>query len=139
MNKSYSEVKLVTDGACRGNPGLGATAFIIFDMDDQIIEQGGRCIGETTNNQAEYLALIEGLENASKYTKGSIRCFSDSQLVINQVKEEWKIKDEKLKVLFLKVLSKESEFEKVDYCHIKREHHDIQMADKLANQILDLK
>lgn len=68
--KNISELKLVTDGGCRGNPGLGAIGFILFAMDNRVIAKGGKLIGQTTNNRAEYLALIEGLEQTSKYTDG---------------------------------------------------------------------
>lgn len=131
------EVKLVTDGGCRGNPGLGAIAFILVDMRNQIIAKEGKLIGYTTNNQAEYLALIEGLENAAKYTRGIVHCFLDSELVIKQVQEEWKIKDEKLRKLFYEVPDRESVFKEVNYIHLKRTHRVIQLVDKIINKTLD--
>jgi len=135
--ENIREVKLVTDGGCRGNPGIGAIGFILFNLNDQVIAKGGKHIGQTMNNKAEYLALIEGLEKAAMYTKGIVHCFLDSELVVRQVKEEWKIKDEELRKLFYKVLDKESMFEEVSYTHLKRTHRDIQLVDRIVNQTLD--
>lgn len=131
------EVKLVTDRGCRGNPGLGAIAFILVDMRNRIIAKGGKRIGYTTNNKAEYLALIEGLENTAKYTRGIVHCFLDSELVVKQVKVEWKIKDEDLRKLFFKVLDKESMFKEVNYVHLRRTHRAILLVDEIVNQTLD--
>ena len=77
-------VKLYTDGGCRGNPGPGAIAFRILDENNNELERGSECIGHTTNNRAEYHALIKGLECAAKHTRGIVRCYLDSELVIKQ-------------------------------------------------------
>lgn len=137
MTKQYEEVKLVTDGGCRGNPGPGAIAFILMDGDNKVLFRFGKLIGQTTNNKAEYTALIEGLACAAAYTNGEVRCYSDSLLVVKQVQDEWKIKDEELKRLYLKVLDKESAFENVTYTHLRRTHPDIEAADKIVNDTLD--
>jgi ribonuclease HI len=76
MPSYIDKVKLYTDGGCRGNPGPGAIAFRILDEDNHVLENYCDCIGETTNNRAEYHALIKGLESAAKHTRGFIRtCF----------------------------------------------------------------
>ncbi len=137
MTKHNEEIKLVTDGGCRGNPGLGAIAFIIMNCDNKVLFRFGKLIGQTTNNKAEYTALIEGLACAAAYTNGVVCCYSDSLLVVKQVQDEWKIKDEELKRLYLKVLDKESAFEKVTYTHLRRTHPDIEAADKIVNETLD--
>lgn len=132
-----NEIKLVTDGGCRGNPGPGAIAFILFDMSGREIARGSRVVGDTTNNQAEYTALIEGLACAEEYSSGTVHCFLDSQLVVNQVKDEWKIKDDELKGLYFKVLDKESAFDKVNFTHLRRTHPAIAAVDKIVNEALD--
>jgi len=137
MEKYFDKVKLITDGGCRGNPGEGAIGFIILDEKNRILTKVGKCIGYTTNNQAEYLALIEGLDYASKFTRGTVYCFLDSELVVNQVTEAWKIKDDELRKLFHKVLDKESAFKKVIYKHVRRTHQMIKEVDKIVNQSLD--
>jgi ribonuclease HI len=136
------EVKLVTDGGCRGNPGLGAIGFILFDLKNRVIAKGGKRIGYTTNNKAEYLALIEGLENTARYTKGIVHCYLDSELVVKQVKGEWKIKDEDLKKLFFKVLDKVSMFKEVNYvqsfieCSYFRNELHAKVLTFIANSLL---
>jgi len=137
MPKLNEEVKLVTDGGCRGNPGPGAIAFIIMDNVNKVLFRFGKLIGQTTNNKAEYTALIEGLARAVDYTSGTVNCFLDSQLVVKQVKDEWKIKDEELKRLYLNVLDNESVFEKVTYTHLRRTHPDIVAVDKVVNETMD--
>ncbi len=135
--EKLNEIKLVTDGGCRGNPGPGAIGFILFDLNGREITRGGKIIGDTTNNQAEYTALIEGLARAAEYSSGIVHCFLDSQLVVKQVKDEWKIKDNELKRFYFKVLEKESIFEKVSYTHLRRTHPDIEAVDKIVKEIMD--
>lgn len=137
MPKHNEEVKLVTDGGCRGNPGPGAIAFIIMDSDNKELFRFGKLIGQTTNNKAEYTALIEGLASTKAHTNGVVHCYSDSLLVVKQVQDEWKIKDEKLKHLCLKVLDNESAFAKVTYTHLRRTHPDIEAVDRIVNETLD--
>ncbi len=132
-----NEVKLVTDGGCRGNPGPGAIGFILFDLNGKEITRGSKIVGDTTNNRVEYLALIEGLACAAEHTSGTVHCFLDSQLVVKQVKDEWKIKDEELKRLYFKVLENESVFVKVTYTHLRRTHPDIEAVDRIVNETLD--
>ena len=131
--ENINEVKVVTDGGCRGNPGEGAIGFIILDERNRVLARVGKRIGYTTNNRAEYLALIEGLGHAAKYTKETVHCFLDSELVLKQVKQEWKIKDDELEKLFYQVLDKESAFKKVTYTHLPRTHRAIRAVDKIVN------
>ena len=135
--EDINEVKLVTDGGCRGNPGQGAIGFIILDEKNRVLARFGKRIGYTTSNRAEYLALIEGLGNAAKYTKGTVHCFLDSELVVKQVKQEWKIRDDKLGKLLYKVWDKESAFKKVTYTYLPRTHRAIRTVDKIVDQAFD--
>lgn len=137
MTKYLDKVYLVSDGGCRGNPGQGAIGFIILDEKQRILYRKAERIGHCTNNQAEFKALIEGLEHAARFTKGAVHCFLDSELVVKQVKQEWKVKDVKLEKLLYQVLDKESAFKKVTYKHIPRTHRAIRAVDKIVNQALD--
>jgi ribonuclease HI len=137
MERLPTAVRLITDGGCRGNPGLGAIGFLLLDENNRVLAKVGKCIGNTTNNRAEYQALIEGLDYASRYTRESVHCFLDSELVIRQVKEEWKIKEDELRELFSQVLIKESAFKQVTYTHLSRIHPMIRAVDKIVNQSLD--
>ena len=72
------KVKLCTDGGCRGNPGPGDIGYIILDENNNELESHAECVGETTNNRAEYLALIKGFDCAARHTRGTVYCFLDS-------------------------------------------------------------
>jgi|SRR3989344_5236298 len=130
-----------TDGASRNNPGEASIGIVIFDKKESVnpIDKYKDRIGKSTNNQAEYNALIKGLELASKLCKKEIFCFADSRLVVNQMKGEWKVKKKELKLLNEKAKKLEKMFEKVTYTNLPREHPKIKMADKLANEALDEK
>ena len=136
MTKYFDKVYLVSDGGCRGNPSQGAIGFIIFDEKNRVLARIGKRIGYTTSNRAEYLALIEGLGHAAKYTKGTVHCFLDSELVVKQVTQEWKIRDDKLGKLLYKVWDNESSFKKVTYTHLPRTHRAIRAVDKIVDQDL---
>ena len=124
------------DGACRGNPGPGAIGIIIRGEDKKIVlKEHKEYIGETTNNQAEYRAVIKSLKLAKNFTNKSIHIFSDSKLLVNQMNGEYKVKDKKIKVLYDEVIKLEKFFQDVKYEHVKREKSD--EADRLANAILD--
>jgi ribonuclease HI len=137
MTKYFEKLYLVSDGGCRGNPGQGAIGFIILDERNRVLARVGKRIGYTTNNRAEYSALIEGFGRAAKYTKGTVHCFLDSELVVKQVKQEWRIKDGELEKLFYQVLDNESAFKKVTYTHVPRTHRAIREVDKIVDQALD--
>lgn len=123
------------DGGARGNPGPAACAFVVYDDTKKHIFTGGKYLGETTNNQAEYSAVIEALKWVT--TQSSITFFLDSELVVKQLKGEYKVKDENLKI-------KKEEIDKLivncrlkikNFIHIPRERNSV--ADKKVNQILD--
>jgi ribonuclease HI len=89
-----------------------------------------------TNNQAEYRALIRGLELATKHTTGQVDCYSDSQLVVNQLNETWKV-NKKLRPLWIEGAGMENDFEKVTYNHLRRTDPRIEAVDAIANKALD--
>ncbi|MDF1498228.1 MAG: ribonuclease HI family protein [Patescibacteria group bacterium] len=135
-----SKLIIFTDGGSRGNPGPAACGAVIKNEAGKIILKSSKYIGKATNNQAEYEALILVLEkvkeiNKSKQTKVNIDCFLDSELVVKQLNREYKMKNEGLKPLFIKVNNLISEFNSVKFFHIPREKN--KLADKLVNQELD--
>ena len=124
------------DGACRGNPGHGAIGIIIKDENKKtVLKEHKEYIGETTNNQAEYRAVIRALYLAKNFTNKKVFIFSDSKLIINQLTGVYKVKDYKLKKLCLEVKKLEKSVQSVKYTHVKREENID--ADRLANEILD--
>ena len=136
----HQKVQVFTDGASRGNGSQEADAAIavrILDSSGKELESYAECIGRKTNNQAEYMAFIKGLELARGHTQVSVDCFSDSNLVIQQMKGLWKVGDPKLKSLWIKAVIKSDEFAKVTYTHLRRTDHRIAAVDALANDVLD--
>jgi ribonuclease HI len=123
-----------TDGGARGNPGPAGIGVVITD-DGRTIEEFGAYIGEATNNQAEYAALLAGLDRARKHTEADLVCILDSELVVKQLKGEYKVKSEELKKLAHQVRGLEGHFKSVSYRHTRREGNT--RADELVNQALD--
>ena len=129
------KARLHTDGGARGNPGPAGIGAVLFDENDNVIGELAKGIGATTNNVAEYKALIEGLELALAKGVTDIRVCMDSQLVVSQVKGEWKIKNERLRSLAGKAEILLRKFNSAKLQHVRREHN--ADADKLANQGMD--
>jgi len=129
------ELKIFTDGASRGNPGHSGIGIVILDKSGNLLEQFGEYIGHATNNIAEYKGLISALKRARKYLPCSVSLFLDSELVVKQLKREYRTKDETLKAYFEFVNQLLEEFEKYQIQYIPREKN--KAADKLANQAID--
>ncbi len=134
--KKQDILEIYTDGAARGNPGSAACAYIII-KDGDIIKQSSEFIGHSTNNTAEYHAIINALKDAEKYTRWEIKIFSDSELVIRQINKEYRIKKTHLSQLCSEVYLLVQKFEKVEFFHVGRENKFIKQADKLCNDCLD--
>ena len=129
-------IKLYTDGACSGNPGPGAIGIILLDENNQEIDAYAECIGHTTNNRAEYRALIKGLDLAAKHCRKTVICFLDSDVVVKQLNGDYRLKNDELRRLFHEVKDKERAFERVVYNHTHRSNHYIRKADSLTRQAL---
>ncbi len=123
------------DGACRGNPGEAGVGIVFQDEEGALFFKAYRYIGRATNNIAEYKALIFALEKARKLKAKSVRLYSDSQLLVNQIKGDYRVKDAKLKPLLREALSLIEEFSKVEIKGIDRGEN--QLADSLANRAVD--
>ena len=129
-------IKLYTDGGSRGNPGQAAIGCVLEDpVEGKIIREHAERIGIATNNVAEYRALIEGLKIAKRYHPNRLICFSDSQLIVKQLKGEYRVKMEALKPYFEEIMSLTGEFREIEFRHIPRE--DNFRADALLNKSLD--
>lgn len=129
---------LYTDGGARGNPGPAAAGAVIYDADSQKIEEFSSFLGITTNNQAEYQAMILGLGRIQKIIgdehvvkEVNVDMYSDSELIIKQLKGEYRVKSKALKPIFAKLQELISKFNKVSLQHIPR--HNNKEADKLVN------
>lgn len=128
------KIILNTDGGARGNPGPAGVG-VVLTKEEKIIFQEGRYIGETTNNQAEYKALILGLEKAKEMGVKEVECRLDSELIVKQMNREYKVRDADLAPLFVKVWNLSLSFQKITFRHVPREQN--KQADKLVNEALD--
>ncbi len=126
---------LHTDGGARGNPGPAGIGVVLHDRDGNVLGEIARGIGETTNNVAEYTALVEGLELALDKGVTELEIFVDSELVAAQVKGEWKIKNDRLRALAVRARSLIDRFDRATISHVRRDRN--ADADKLANQGMD--
>lgn len=127
-------VSLYTDGGSRGNPGDAGIGFRILEG-EVVLREGGDFIGRATNNIAEYRALIWGLENARDLGATHVDVNADSELMIKQLKGEYKVKNEGLKPLFQQARTTLSGFESFHLAHVRREAN--AEADRLANEAMD--
>lgn len=134
-----SIVNIFTDGASRGNPGLSAAGIVIKDSRNNILNVSRKFLGKHTNNYAEYMALIESisvLENSGIETE-KINFFLDSELVVRQIRGEYKIRNKDLIKLSLEFMKKISSLKiPFEINYIPRKENEI--ADKLANEAIDL-
>lgn len=130
-------LKIFTDGGARGNPGPAAIALLIYDKGDKLLTSHREFIGETTNNVAEYRAVLKALKIAKKHGTGDVVCTMDSQLVAMQLAGKYKIKKPHLRELFELVKEEEKSFRSVSYGHVKREDKRVSLADSMLNRVLD--
>ena len=132
------ELLLYCDGGSRGNPGPSAIGAVVFDPSTEppeLVAEVSECIGVTTNNVAEYRALIAGLEAVAHLRARVMHVRADSLLVIKQLRGEWKVKHANIKPLHAEAAALLAEYEVVDLQHVPREENT--EADALVNQALD--
>lgn len=129
-----SKLIIHSDGGARGNPGPAAIGVVI-EQNGAIIATISEKIGKTTNNQAEYRAVLAGLEKAKELKAIEVECILDSELVVKQLQGEYKVKNKELAPLFVKVYNLSLQFRKVVFRHVLRAEN--KMADKLVNEALD--
>jgi dinuclear metal center YbgI/SA1388 family protein len=127
--------RLHVDGGSRGNPGPSAIGVVLCDEEGVVVEEIGARIGHATNNVAEYQALVTGLETALDRGVRSLRIISDSELLVRQLKQEYRVKSESLKELFAQAHSLIHQFDHVEVKHVPRGEN--QVADALVNAALD--
>jgi ribonuclease HI len=123
-----------TDGAARGNPGPAAFAYVIEQNGSPPIEVKGT-LGETTNNVAEYTALLRALEHAKRLGARRVLVHSDSELMVNQMQGKYKVKHEGLRPLYEEARGHVAAFDEVTFRHVRREQNG--RADRLCNEALD--
>lgn len=135
QKSQFKAIKLYADGGSRGNPGPSATGYVLLDPDGNVIKKSGVYLGITTNNQAEYHALKQGLEEAHRAGASEIAVFMDSLLVINQMKGIFKIRNRDLWPVHDAIKTLVKQFHKVTFTHVPRELN--KLADAEVNEVLD--
>ena len=129
------KAKLFTDGGSRGNPGPAAYAFVLEAEDGTVLDARGEAIGVATNNVAEYAALVAGLERAVEAGVDELEVVSDSELLVKQMRGEYRVKNKGLQDLFLDASRDARKIRRVTYTAVRREHNEL--ADSLVNEALD--
>ena len=132
MNK---KIIIFSDGGARGNPGPAGIGAVLYNNKKQILAKISKYIGEATNNQAEYQALIAALKKAKELAGQEIDVFLDSELVVKQLNHEYKVKNKELAPLFLEAHNLSLGFSKITFTHVYRENN--KEADRLVNEVLD--
>ena len=131
-------VRLRTDGGSRGNPGPSGLGFVIEDaVTGMVLEEGYRYLGTTTNNQAEYQAVIVGLERCAALGAARVEVLADSQLLIRQANGEYRVKNPDIQLRFREMRALVARIGQVKFTHVYREAN--AHADALANTAMDTK
>lgn len=123
------------DGGARGNPGPAAIAVVVSDDEGQVVHEAHETIGRATNNVAEYRALIFGIEKAAELGATELELVGDSELVVKQVRGEYRVKDAGLKPLHSAAQQALGDFAEWQIRHVKRDQN--AAADALVNKALD--
>ena len=124
-----------TDGASRGNPGPASIGAVVYDATGQEVHTVSRRLGRATNNEAEYQAVIAGLEAALGLGGGSVDLRMDSQLIVRQLEFRYRVRNARLRPFFERVVELRRQFESFKVTHVPREQN--KRADQLANLALD--
>jgi ribonuclease HI len=127
--------RLFTDGGARGNPGPAAYGYVLEAEDGTVLAAEGQAIGSATNNVAEYSGLIAGLRKAAELHVPDVEVVSDSELMVKQMRGEYRVKNAALRALWVEAASLAREFANVEYRHVRRAQNEL--ADRLVNEALD--
>lgn len=126
---------MYSDGGARGNPGPAGIGAVLYDDERNVVVEISEYIGETTNNQAEYKAMLAGIEKAKELGVENLVCHLDSELVVKQMRREYKVKNKDLAPLFIKAYNLSMSFKSIEFVHVRREKN--KAADALANLAMD--
>ena len=129
------KARLSTDGGSRGNPGPAAYGYVLEAEDGTVLDARGDTIGVATNNVAEYRALLAGLASALERGVDELEVVSDSELLVRQMRGEYKVKSPTLRELVDEAQALASRLGSVRYTAVRREHNEL--ADRLVNEALD--
>lgn len=132
-------IRVYTDGGSRGNPGPSASAAVLKEMDGvhegKTVATAAKWLGTTTNNQAEYTAIVIGLEKAKAIGATVVQMHMDSELAVKQLTGKYKVKNAEIAKRFLEVKNLTTKFARVTFTHVRREKNT--EADALVNETID--
>jgi ribonuclease HI len=127
---------IFSDGGARGNPGPAAYGWVVFSDKNELVDLDSKYMGIATNNLAEYTGILKALTSALKKSNLTrINCYLDSELVVKQIRGEYKVKNADLQIICAQVQDLIKKFEKVNFIHVPRAEN--KFADKLVNIVLD--
>ena len=129
------KLKIFTDGGARGNPGPAALGAVICDDSGKVVKKIGEYLGEKTNNEAEYEAVLRALIEAKELGAEEVELVLDSELVARQLNNIYRAKNHRMLELLLKVRNLEGGFKKVSYRNVPRAENEV--ADGLVNEAID--
>jgi ribonuclease HI len=130
-----SKVIVNVDGGSRGNPGPAAIAAVVIDPSGEVLAERAERIGEATNNVAEYRALLLGIDLAKQLGVDQVELVGDSMLIVEQVRGNWKVKQEHLRPLHAEVTEALDDLGSWSIRHVRRGENE--RADELLNHALD--
>ncbi|TML29004.1 MAG: ribonuclease HI family protein [Actinobacteria bacterium] len=129
------KARLSTDGGARGNPGPAAYGYVLEADDGHVLAAHGEAIGHATNNVAEYSGLVAGMAKAAELGVRELEVVSDSELLVKQMRGEYRVKNDALRRLWEEATDLERRFARVRYTAVRRAHNEL--ADRLVNEALD--
>ena len=129
------KARLSTDGGARGNPGPAAYGYVLEADDGHVLAAHGEAIGHATNNVAEYSGLVAGMAKAAELGVRELEVVSDSELLVKQMRGEYRVKIDALRRLWEEATDLERRFARVRYTAVRRAHNEL--ADRLVNEALD--
>jgi ribonuclease HI len=131
-----AELRLYVDGATGGDPTQGAISYRLLDSSGEVLLEHAQHIGDATSNEAEYRALMIGLSACQKYTRARIHCFNDSELMVRQLRDEYRVTDPRLQQLVERVQRLATKFRRVSFSHAPRTDPEMARAGRLAAEAL---
>ena len=130
-------LSVYTDGAARGNPGPAAIGYAMYDSDGRIVDKDSKAVGRRTNNQAEYEAFVWALERVVKMGAKEAMFYSDSELLVKQVKGQYRVKDLRLRDLHDLARGYIDALDKFEVEHVSRQNERTARVDAMINKELD--
>lgn len=132
---TLARVRVYSDGAARGNPGLAGAGAVLVEPSGQVVDRLGKFLGRQTNNYAEYMGLLLGLRRAKELGVAEVELFADSELMLRQLGGRYQVKSPSLKPLYQEALRLLNDFERVKFVHVPREMN--RAADEMSNRAID--